>query len=549
MAVFVSIYLLWNGAVSFSQQYPDGFVFVEVPDPLANVNPVYPLVEKEMPAIGESFMDLRFGTILTRVTKTDGIKGRHEYARFDPFNSDQSMIILNPQDLWIVYRTESRPYNQSANLVLALNQDPIYLEEPRWDPLNPNLIWGVYEFSIKTIQVLTGEVTTVKDFSQDPVVGPVIANEHVYRITMKDEGESSVDKRYWAFFLQGDDREDYNQRFIFSWDKNTDTVLGVYEIPENEINLDWVGMSPLGNYVLIGGDYDNGTNLSGLTMANRELTRFHRLDYATGHSDVGLDSEGGEVIVMQNIKTDHVDLIPIDWNTKPILEDNGGYEGTNRTPLVRLYYASEDPNGLATGGIHVSCNTPGYCVVSTHQEQGMPERNWLDRTNILVKLDRDHPRAFYLSKVYNTWSSYWEETHAAITNDGSKVVWASNWGRNIGQDQVFLMQLDMPPNWKNQLTSVNILPFIGSETFELVQNFPNPFNSETTIPFTVKEPCRVTLTVYDITGKEVALLADGRYIAGSHAVRFDASGLASGIYVYQIRMADFTAVRKMVVME
>ena len=85
--------------------------------------------------------------------------------------------------------------------------------------------------------------------------------------------------------------------------------------------------------------------------------------------------------------------------------------------------------------------------------------------------------------------------------------------------------------------------------FSLSQNYPNPFNSETLIRFDVAEPCRVTLNVYDIRGKEVAVLADGRYIAGSNAVRFDASVLPSGIYMYRIQMGDFKAARKMAVVE
>jgi hypothetical protein len=192
----------------------------------------------------------------------------------------------------------------------------------------------------------------------------------------------------------------------------------------------------------------NGGNLTGLTMANKELTQFHRLDYATAHSDVGLDVNGAEVIVMQNVRTDYIDLIPIAWNTQPILEVGGSYEGTNRTPLVRLFYSSEAPNALATAGIHISCNAPGYCVISTHQEPGVEERNWLDRTNLLVKLDQNNPRSFYLSKVYSTYESYWEEPHATISNDGSKIVWASNWNQSVGKEKVFLMQLTMPPNWE-----------------------------------------------------------------------------------------------------
>jgi len=86
----------------------------------------------------------------------------------------------------------------------------------------------------------------------------------------------------------------------------------------------------------------------------------------------------------------------------------------------------------------------------------------------------------------------------------------------------------------------------GPESFRLGQNYPNPFNPETTIPFQMKEPCRVTLRVYDVLGNEAAVLADGLYSAGSHTVRFDASNLPSGIYLCRICLGDFTAVRKMV---
>ena len=205
-------------------------------------------------------------------------------------------------------------------------------------------------------------------------------------------------------------------------------------------------MSPKGNWALIGGDPDNGGKLAGLTMANLELTQFHRLDYATAHADVGLDSEGNEVVVMQNSLTDYIDLIPLDLKTKPILESGGSYKGTNRTCLLRLNYNSELSIGL-NSGVHISCNFPGYCVISTHIEPGVPEQNWLDRTIVLVKLDSKDPQVFYLAKLYNTTKEYWEETHATITNDGSKVIWASDWGTNVGKEQVFVMQLDMPDNW------------------------------------------------------------------------------------------------------
>ena len=204
--------------------------------------------------------------------------------------------------------------------------------------------------------------------------------------------------------------------------------------------IDWVGMSPLGNWVLIGGGAGSGRT-AGLTMVDRELTAFHQLAAATAHSDIGLDSQGREVVVMQNTATDYIDLIPIALDTVPVT-DAGGYGTSTIAPLIRLYYA-DDANGLQSG-VHISCNCKGYCVVSTYTAPDLPEQNWLDRTIVLASLNRIKPALWYLAKVHNTTGAYWEETQAAISNDGKKVVWASNWSANVGMEQIFVMQLDMP---------------------------------------------------------------------------------------------------------
>ena len=85
--------------------------------------------------------------------------------------------------------------------------------------------------------------------------------------------------------------------------------------------------------------------------------------------------------------------------------------------------------------------------------------------------------------------------------------------------------------------------------FYLFDNFPNPFNPSTTIRFDVQRPCRVTLEIVDVFGRVSAVLADGRYGPGRHSVRFDASGLPSGVYVVQIQMGGYSAARKMTVMK
>lgn len=80
--------------------------------------------------------------------------------------------------------------------------------------------------------------------------------------------------------------------------------------------------------------------------------------------------------------------------------------------------------------------------------------------------------------------------------------------------------------------------------FELLQNFPNPFNPETVIVFQLPAACNVRLTVCDLLGREVASLANGRMEPGRYRVVFDASGLSSGIYLYRLAAGGFVATRK-----
>ncbi|MCX6639346.1 MAG: T9SS type A sorting domain-containing protein [bacterium] len=87
------------------------------------------------------------------------------------------------------------------------------------------------------------------------------------------------------------------------------------------------------------------------------------------------------------------------------------------------------------------------------------------------------------------------------------------------------------------------------ETYSLGQNYPNPFNPLTTISFALPQAGKITLVVYDVTGREVARLLDGWRTEGIHQVTFDATGLASGVYLYRLTAGDFTAGGKMVLLK
>lgn len=446
---------LWPGPAPGQANYPANYRFTAVPDPLAGDNPPYPLLPQGAPTPGQSFTDLRFGTRLTRVSQAP--LRRHEYSRFDPCNCGQTMILLGDISTGerLVYRTQPRPYDQAGNLVRSINN----LEELRWDRTDPDLLWGLRDFSIVTLNVQTGQETIIKNFAQDAALAPIFsANPRLYRVTRKDEGEASQDNRFWVLALQnGDDpahpEEAYVIKYLCTWDRLQDKILGTYQLATAAgQSVDWVGMSPLGRWALIGADPTGGGNIDGLVMANKEFTVFHKLAAATGHSDVGLDSQGREVIVMQNSRTDYVDLIPLDLNSREVTSV-ADYQNNLIKPLVRLFYDSASPRGL-NSGVHISCNHPGYSVISTYIPAGAPEQNWLDRAIILVRLETPQPRAWYLAKVYNTTQQYHEETQATITNDGARIFWASNWGQSVPEPQLpslFTMQLEMPAGWQGML--------------------------------------------------------------------------------------------------
>ncbi|MFA6980353.1 MAG: S8/S53 family peptidase [Ignavibacteriaceae bacterium] len=85
--------------------------------------------------------------------------------------------------------------------------------------------------------------------------------------------------------------------------------------------------------------------------------------------------------------------------------------------------------------------------------------------------------------------------------------------------------------------------------YVLEQNYPNPFNPATTINYQLPKSGNVTLKIFDMLGNEVMTLVNGQKEIGKYTVQFDASSLASGMYVYQLRVNDYTSTKKMLLLK
>jgi len=86
-------------------------------------------------------------------------------------------------------------------------------------------------------------------------------------------------------------------------------------------------------------------------------------------------------------------------------------------------------------------------------------------------------------------------------------------------------------------------------SFSLSQNYPNPFNPSTVISYRIPKEGIVTIKIYDVLGRDVMTLADEYKSAGSYELKFDASELAGGVYIYRIQAGAFNASKKMLLIK
>jgi hypothetical protein len=85
--------------------------------------------------------------------------------------------------------------------------------------------------------------------------------------------------------------------------------------------------------------------------------------------------------------------------------------------------------------------------------------------------------------------------------------------------------------------------------FALHQNYPNPFNPVTTISFDIPQACRVKLELYNSLGQKLQTVINKNMAAGHHLIRFDGSGLASGLYFYKLEAGEFDGIKKMLLVK
>jgi photosystem II stability/assembly factor-like uncharacterized protein len=134
-----------------------------------------------------------------------------------------------------------------------------------------------------------------------------------------------------------------------------------------------------------------------------------------------------------------------------------------------------------------------------------------------------------------TWSDVATPARAVVFD---LVFTDSLYGFAVGDSGVVLEYVPLPVGVSERK------PYAAPE-FTLLTNYPNPFNPSTRISFTLPMRGAVSLTVFDLTCREVVRLLDGEQAAGEHSVEFDGSGLSSGVYTCRLQVGSYNALRKL----
>ena len=175
----------------------------------------------------------------------------------------------------------------------------------------------------------------------------------------------------------------------------------------------------------------------------------------------------------------------------------------------------------------------GFIVVGSTQSYGAGSRDvWLIRTDLTG--DTVWTQTYGGTEAEDGWS-------VDVTSDGGYIVTGVT--HEEGHSNLLLVRLG--PDIVGVEEESDAVP----QNFTLYQNHPNPFNPVTTIRYSLPQSGDVSLIIYNLLGEEIVRLIDGEQSAGYHTVTWDASKMASGVYLYRLQAGDFVRTRKMVLLK
>ena len=405
---------------------------VDPTDPALTVTP--PTLS--LPPAGFPFVDPRFCTSLRRVSDTSDSGGYETqvYSQLQAFSSDNVYLLLDGYDGFVVRRVD--------DLSPVTGLDTSGWNDPRWRPMQPHVMvhFDSNEDTVLRLQLTSVDALTTTTVYTFPTPYERIRVPHSW-------DELSEDGRWLAGMAsQSDDTQ-----VIFALDLQARALGAQLSIPAlyagpcdpdpvwGEVEPDWIGVSPLGRYMVVQWARDGTDRCSGLETFDLQTGAFvGRVYDGHQHGDLGVDTDGDTEFFM----TFELAGPPPD-NDRPAIGMRALPGNATASPPVYLQILDWGSSE------HISCRGPkGVCLVTAGS---LASNGWnpFETELFLQYTDGSISR---LAHHRSSSCGYWVQPRATISRDGRYVVFASDWGRELdcgdmGRGDPYIIDLQASIEW------------------------------------------------------------------------------------------------------
>lgn len=368
------------------------------------------------PDLGASYTDPKTGIPVTRITDAlnSGEAGTFpDYSKRQVWNSDQTRMLLRTDD-GDVLLFDGQTYQFISVLQGVTGQDIF------WHPVSPDFIYFNPDSILYSCHIPTGDINPLLSFAPYNFANTC------------GEGNLSDDGRYYAVVGQYYNYQSGEVTFsgILVYDIQEEEIISTMNIPQDSIwGFDWISISRGGNYVVI--DYaDTETGrYHGVEVYDRLMNFIWQKPLGAGHSDLGTDASGDEILVMD------------------IYDDQ-----TNETVFMKYRLSDGQETELLRTSLlfdqHISLRNEerdDWCFISTfdYVDRLMDDSlGWLpfedevfalklDGSGDVQRIAHHHSRRYSPQTPDPDNSVYWAEPHATVDRSGKRVLWGSNWRMNM----------------------------------------------------------------------------------------------------------------------
>ncbi len=307
-----------------------------------------------------------------------------------------------------------------------------------------------------------------------------------------------------------------NSRTTYTYENNLQTMMET----ENWENETWVP------YIRAQWTYnENGrvTHVLNQNWTNNEWVN-------TSQSTYTYDGDNCTELLMENWNAGA-------WETqhKTTYEYDG--EGNNIVSISETYMF-----GFLITSKELNTFSQGLRITSLRQNLAGTE--WIDASRSTYTYNGNGQQTQFVSENWTgiEWQYTMQGLYTYDENGNNTEVLTQNW-----QDNAWVNFMKLTYNYQ-QMTDVENNK-ITVKDFQLLNNYPNPFNPSTVICYQLPAESYVTLKVYNLLGGEVATLVDGEKSAGNYQVEFNSEGLPSGTYIYRLESNGKTLSQKMTLLK